>query len=322
MNSFEQMMDDNCRQPTVYKPGPYWDGYQKRIAGAIRRDGIEAFRSNPAIGKGFADTGLVLPEAMWTGRKGQIKRRIMTLPVVRNILGEYRTQLKAEHRRRDAALANFYSLALDNLDFPDTTAFGGSDGIEIDGQVVSRQYLECALRMQHFGVDYAGLSTVMEIGGGFGFFPHLLLHRYTNVRHVIYVDIPPMLHLATAYLREFVPVRDYLATRDASRIDVNEFSGVTCLCPWQIGRLRGSLDLLWSAASLSEMPPDTVKEYVRYTDPLQPKHICLVLNKNSGKKGTSTVAEVLDAFGGYFKRLAVVGSLQYYYRHLRPQDAR
>jgi len=55
------MLKDQLNQKDLYHPSPYWKGYSSRTAKAIRSDGLQNFRTNSRIGKGYADTVLMNP---------------------------------------------------------------------------------------------------------------------------------------------------------------------------------------------------------------------------------------------------------------------
>lgn len=301
------MLSDEAGQRPVYRPSVYWSGYQQRTVTAIRRHGIGQFRSHPDICKGFAYTGIAWPEEQWSGWKGSVKRALAKLPPVNGMLREHQAIAKSLEDQRDRALAAWYGLALPDLNLPETTAAGGRDSLVSDRGPVSRQYLQSALRLANFSqaVRFDRVRSVLEIGGGFGFWPHLLTHRHPNVRKILYLDIPPMIYLATQYLKMFMPVRDYRETRSLSEIRFRDDDDleVICLCPWQIEAVRSPVDVLWNIASFSEMSPDIVENYGRHIAPLSPKAVCVVLNKTGSDKGSSARDVVMQSLGGGFRRL-------------------
>lgn len=301
------MLADEAKQTALYRPGPYWAGYQKRVIAAIHRHGVERFRRQADICKGFADAGIFWPPDLWWGWKGQVKRAVSALPLVRDIIAEYRAMEENTEGNLRRTQAAWFERVLPDLDLPDTTGAGGADLVDLDGRKFSRQYLTSFFRTTNFtkAVRFDRVQSVMEIGGGFGFWPHLMLHRHPGLRKVVYIDIPPMIYLATQYLKMFYPVRDYRETRGLSEIAFRDDDRVEvlCLCPWQIESLRARIDLLWNIASFSEMPPAIVENYGRHVARLEPKAICVMLNKNSNERGTSTHEAVLQALGGRFSPL-------------------
>lgn len=299
-----QMLADEANQSALYKPGPYWAPYQRRVIAAIHRHGIAQFRRRADICKGFADPGIIWPSDLWWGWKGAMKRAISDMPLVRPIVQEYRAMEENTETSLRAMQAAWFERVLPDLDLPDTTGAGAGDLVRLGDRDYSRQYLLSALRSVNVtrAVRFDKMRAVMEIGGGFGFWPHLMLHRYPALRKVVYLDIPPMIYLATQYLKMFHPVRDYRETRLLPEIRFRDDDSVEiiCLCPWQIEKFRSPIDLLWNIASFSEMPPAIVRNYGKHIAPLQPRAIYVMLNKDSEDRGTSTKEGVLSALGGDF----------------------
>ena len=87
------MMGDQDRQSNLYRPGPYWRGYQQRTARAIERHGLSDFRAHADIGKGYADTLTMNPSEQWLDQSSiryKVKLALMTAPALRTLFGEYR----------------------------------------------------------------------------------------------------------------------------------------------------------------------------------------------------------------------------------------
>lgn len=303
-----QMLADEASQSDLYKPGPYWAPYQRRVIAAIHRHGIAQFRRQADICKGFADPGIIWPSDLWWGWKGDLKRAISNLPMIRDIVQEYRAMEENTEKNLRRMQAAWFERTLPDLNLPDSTGAGAGDLVQIAGRDHSRQYLASALRTANLSsvVCFDRMRAVMEIGGGFGFWPHLMLHRYPTLRKVVYIDIPPMIYLATQYLKMFHPVRDYRETRALPEIRFRDDDSieVICLCPWQIEKFRSPIDLLWNIASFSEMPAAIVENYGKHVAPLLPKAVCVMLNKDSADRGTSTREGVLAALGGGFAPFA------------------
>lgn len=157
-------------------------------------------------------------------------------------------------------------------------------------------------------IDFSKMSTVFEIGGGFGVWPHLLLTMFPNVKKVAYLDIPPTLYVATQYLRHFFgdAVVDYRTTRNIDHIAFckDDELEILCICPWQIEKLNISATVLWNTSSFSEMTPEIVHNYAKHVKSNlkdDGSSICLILSKK-GRKGReantfiSTPEQVTAAF--------------------------
>ncbi len=313
------MLADQAAAEDLYRPGPYWLGYQKRIVKALEREGIERFRASLRIGKGFADTlsvdpleGIELPPPAMA-----LLRQVPKLPVLRSLFGRYEHYLHAMAYRFLKFKSLFYEAkfgawlqALEaETPLPDTLVGGTKDVVEIEGRRYAALYLNFLMRHENFraaGVDFGAMRGVMEIGGGFGAMVHLLLSRHPGIRKVIYVDIPPMIYVGTEYLRHFYgdAVIDYAATRNRAEIafDADDSLQILALCPWQVPRIAAnSVDLLYNSASFSEMTPSIVANYASHACRiLRPGsgRICLVINKEveHGEHEYSLPDQILAAF--------------------------
>jgi putative sugar O-methyltransferase len=295
------MMRDEAQQAGVYKPGPYWRRYQQRAGAAIRRHGLSEFRSNQAISKGFGDGQLLRPEDTWIG--GGLARAAMRAPVIRSIVVDHRQAIDA-HARRAARYAGLYhsaaGLDVERLAGLDTLHAGGTP-VSVNGRAYALHYLDTLARIESFGAAFDDARSVLEIGGGFGAFVHILLRLHPGVRKVAYLDIPPMLYVGTQYLRHAFgdAVQDYRRTRGrplAFRPD--DSLEILCICPWQVEALEARFDVCWNAASFGEMTPEIVANYARHITRLETRRLCLVLNK-TGEGGTVSADAVLGAFPGY-----------------------
>lgn len=318
------MLDDQASADDLYRPGPYWSGYQKRISAIIRKEGIENFRGDMRIGKGFADTLSTRPldgvdlNAFANG----VIQLLPRLPGLNKVFGLYDHYLNAMTYRFLKFKSLFYEAKFGNwlaeleavAPLPDTLVGGPKDVVRIGEKDYAALYLNFLMRLENFraaGVDFAHMRSVMEIGGGFGAMMHLMLSRFSGIRKIMYVDIPPMSYVGTQYLRHFYgdAVIDYAATRNRDRISFakDDRLEIFVLCPWQVPRIADcSIDLLYNSASFSEMPPDIVKNYAAQIAPLlHPQHgrICLVINKEEAhiEYDYSLPDQILSAFEPPFR---------------------
>ena len=311
------MLADELRQADVYRPGPYWRPYQRRIVEAIRKHGIGAFRSQPSIGKGWSDVVQRHPVELWAEQgpvRARLKQALAQLPLIRGMLSDFTNIVDIHQRRSMRFQSAYYELRfgkwlreeLARAPMPESTAGGNQDRVLVDGQEIAPRYVDALMRIHNFGryVDFSRIRTAMEIGGGFGANAHLMLSRFP-IKKLAYLDIPPMIYVATQYLRSFVggEVQDYRATREQPSLSFadNDAREILCICPWQIERLRGSVDLLWNSASFSEMSPEIVRNYGRHAVRLLSPTgaICLLMNKTQDKAGVTLPDAVMGAFEGF-----------------------
>jgi putative sugar O-methyltransferase len=310
------MLAAEASQPALYRPGPYWIGNQRRAVAAIRQHGIANFRDMPAIAKGYGDAIPVDPSTTWDvrGWRDQMKIAATRLPFLRDVFASYVKLAENHARRAEGYYADYFECRfgpwldgmLKRFELPEMAHGGAKQRLEYGGKTYNPLYLEHLMRIDNFAgrVNFGKVGCMMEIGGGFGANLHLLLSMYPNIRKVFYLDIPPVIYVATEYLRHFfgAAVRDFSVTRTAETISFRDDDSleIFCLCPWQIEKLGGRLDLFWNSASLSEMPPPIVSNYAsRVSRLLAPaSSVCLVLNKNRNDEITTRPGEVLESFPG------------------------
>ncbi len=139
--------------------------------------------------------------------------------------------------------------------------------IRLDGATHSVHYLNMLERHRNLArhLDFAGATSVFEIGGGFGADIHLLLENYPRIRKVLYLDVPPTLYVGTQYLRAFYgdAVCDYRASRRRESLEFASSNDleILCIAPWQIETFAGGVDILMNANSFVEMPRAVVQNY-------------------------------------------------------------
>jgi len=194
------MLKDQLNQEELYQPGPYWKGYVTRITKAIYVDGLHNFRANSRIGKGFADTIVINPFDLLSldSWKSKIYKKIVQIPLFKryfllhtlNILNGIQAKLK-----------NIKIFIWQMVFTVLKTVFFTCNNYEL-----GRSYLVSFLRVHNYSkvVDFSKVETVFEIGGGFGALCHTLLHLFSNIKKYLYLDIPPILYIATQYLKLFL----------------------------------------------------------------------------------------------------------------------
>ena len=136
--------------------------------------------------------------------------------------------------------------------------------------------------------DTTHLCSVLEIGGGYGTFGEILL-KANNESFYVDVDIPPVAAVATYYLNEIFGsenVLSYDRSREISEISLESLKTkykCVVLCPWQLPKVTGTVDLFANFISFQEMEPDIVQNYISLVQPIT-KHFVLLRNSKYGKK--------------------------------------
>jgi len=290
------MLKDQQEQNNVYQPTKKWRNYSQRIAHAIKSDGITNFRSNYAISKGYGDSELFDPSILL--RSGSLKQRVayqfVNNQFIKNkIIGLYLNLIRSHYKERGFYQQYYYSTEYGNWligfldqfnDLPDTLIGDCREFVDIKGIRISIKYIRTLMRIYNFSkhIDFTKIKSVFEIGGGFGANAHLLLHLYPNIKKYLYLDIPPVLYVATQYLKHFYTsqVVDYLATRNSRELSFkhNEDREILSVCPWQIENIENSIELFWSGSTMQDLDMDILNNYAKHIKKLlTPKgYICLV----------------------------------------------
>lgn len=293
------MLADQLKQNTIYKPGDYWEGYCNRIVNAINSNGLDNFRSKSGISKGYADTYPFDPFELISKNnlphkihrkiiKNNLFRKYFITPYIKQNESLYNEFKKYRDIHYSNILGDWFKDFSGKHNLPETLYGDPQDVISINGYKVGVSYLRSFLRIDAYShcVDFSKISSVFEVGGGFGALAHTLMQLYPNIRKYIYLDIPPVLYVGTQYLKYFYSdnVIDYAQTREKDDISFNNSDKreIIALCPWQLDHVNSQIDLFWNSASFQEMPQNIVKNYIQHFDKLkkQKSNFCLVHYRN------------------------------------------
>lgn len=188
-------------------------------------------------------------------------------------LSDYRTYLSANNSDIHPSTTSFSECKVGNP----------SEHFEFESKFFSRSSLNylngLSFLKQH--VDTSDIQNVLEVGGGFGTLGEIL-----NKSKVSYVnvDIPPTAAVSSYYLSNVIDTDfvDYLDTRSLEKISIPKDGAQLVLCPWQLPKLEGTIDLFVNFISFQEMEPHVVKNYLTHVDRLQSKFV-LLRNIREGK---------------------------------------
>lgn len=278
------MMADMSAQKPIYKPGPYW-GHKARAAfRAIKKLGINDFRSHKGLGisESYSDVLNLDPTIRWR-TSGRLSRLLLSVladysPIRRRIINQF-TQNIMEKQYELSIYKNFYINhkykewlydITSNYVLPESVVGGAEDLVNINGQSFSSFYLESIARIYNYSsrIDFTKIDSLFEIGGGFGCNAHLLMHMFPNIKKYLYLDIPPNLYVGTQYLKYFFQsaVVDYKETTKKKNIEFknDQEREILTIAPWQIEMVNVSVDGVWNSHSFVEMPLSTVENYAKY----------------------------------------------------------
>ena len=269
------MLADSRRAAPLWQPTAYWQPYCARIARELARTGLKDVRVNQRLIKGFALGGApqpTLPRAAW---KRVVWRLAAGAPVVRLIVAEHRRLVAAEHARAVRGAVLHAAEVLDDLaaDFPGLRppagldAGGAEDAFDWRGHTVTAHWVEYLCRAADFygAVAPERIHAILEIGPGLGLstLAHLALNPHLKL--VVNCDIPPVLYVATQFLRASPGLRviDYLDWRAGARASAESGARpvLVQIAPWQLADLAEPVDAAFNAFSFQEMEQDICRAY-------------------------------------------------------------
>jgi len=284
----ELIKDEKKNNKSLYSSGPYWDYKNLRAILEIRKKGIQDFRGLTAgIGTSFSDNE-VLDVRNEYNIKGRIVGKIFSLPLL-NII--FNSQLKLTKSYIHSYLLN-KSLVYENdrnvhdllkkYKFENTTEFGCISSFKYLNKKYSCHYLEMADRISKLSkqFNFNDISSLFEIGGGFGANIHFLITNFPNIKKILYLDVVPNIYVGTQYLRRFYKdnIKDYLDLKNLDTISFSKNNELEILCipPWLIEKVDANIDHFHNAASFVEMPRKIVENYVKFIHKFKTKEISLI----------------------------------------------
>lgn len=291
------MLEDLEKADPLYRPTNFWESGLPAIAAELERHGFESFRRHPSAAFWYVPLYRSPFFQRHPGLCAAATRLADLVSGPRRIGARLKRVLDGESRfRRDYAV---FLAAQDGREprlaaISESTVGEPLEQFEADGRRYSRSLLNylrgLSLLARH--ADLSRLERALEIGGGYGTLGEILLGLRPKGLYVD-VDIPPVAAVASYYLTELFgeeAVLTYERSRGLATIDLDELAGrfrAIVLCPWQLPRVRGEVDLFVNFMSFQEMEPDVVANYARLVSPLTRRW---VLMRNS-RRGKTVVAE-------------------------------
>ncbi|ALE75449.1 hypothetical protein FRP1_25775 [Pseudonocardia sp. EC080625-04] len=280
----ELMLSDLDDAPELYRPTDFWRTGLEKVVSDLRDRGFAEFRGHPSA------------QYFYAPQYAPVSRPAAALARVLGTAGEPGRLVRERIDQVPVARAHHASVtALDPADrppflggFSESTAGAPAEQLVFAGRRFSRSSLNYlrGLVMLKRAVPDLDVTTVLEIGGGFGTLGEILAGT-EDVRYID-VDIPPVAAVATHYLREVLGegrVLDYAATREQEKIAIDEIDRpATVLCSWQLPRLTGTVDLFANFISFQEMEPEVVENYANLVTDLGARWL-LLRNSPTGKPG-------------------------------------
>ncbi|MEO7754207.1 MAG: putative sugar O-methyltransferase [Terracoccus sp.] len=279
----------------LYRPTSFWGPGLEALLADLRVRGLETFKSWPTAAWWFYPRyGAGFNNALIEQALASVADRLPR-PEAKTWV---RSALAATHEaRRDFDAVR---LAWDQQRWPcDLEGLGESrvgspfqyyrfTGAEHGWTRPYLNYALCMAALSHH-VD-APPRRFLEIGGGFGALGEFLLTRDPEAVYVD-VDIPPLLTVASWYLRELFGDRVGVYGDDVAASGPIPVSGSAVLPNYRLPDLEAEFDVFVNSYSFQEMEPDVVENYV---DLVVARGVTWVVSLNSrrGKQLKSDAEEV------------------------------
>ena len=295
LEMLDRMVAGMANAPAIYQPTQFWRKATQMIADEFRREGISNFRQLagpltyfvPSYGfpgwwrdpdKYEAVLRELQPLSVADPRVMTRTRRF--LAGVEDAYADYRVFLAAcDEEPLHIAKASESSLG------------NPAEQYEFNGARFSRSMLNYLLGLcflkRH--VSTADIKVVMEIGGGFGTLGEILHCDPRNGCFYLDVDIPPTSFAATYYLQGVLGAKNvgtYDELTALGSLEVGNLSSrfkAAVICPWQLPKVSGALDLFVNFISFQEMEPDVVHHYLDHVERLKTRYV-LLRNLREGKQ--------------------------------------
>lgn len=291
----DMMLADMSAADPLYQPTSFWQGASDLLVKEVREHGIGRFKSLRMPLRFFVPN-FAFPD---------FYREPETYAGVREALRQSRENpsrllLRLENMMsgRDQAMADYRVFLTGDIDQPpyldrvsESRVGEPAEQFEFDGRFFSRAFLNYLLGINFIKrhCDMDKLGVVMEIGGGHGGLGEIVLGDKRNQGFYLDVDIPPTAFFATWYLQQ-VFGEDAIAGYDAFRNqetmsldDIRQSRRGAVICPWQLPRLEGKIDLFVNFVSFQEMEPPVVRNYLAQVQRLEPE-LVLLRNLREGKQ--------------------------------------
>ena len=284
------MLADMEKAEKIYQPTQFWENASKKILSELTTDDdFTNFRNLPFCKSMFATTY----QHYYYRKNKKIIDTVLKLPFSRNLFSSIKDYLTGfEQAKQDYRLY----LATSSKGDPDLGSVSESEignpeeYFVFDGKRYNNGFLNY-LRGINFlknCVDASFVTSIMEIGGGFGTLGEIYLKTSPQLFY-LNIDIPPVAAVSSYYLSMLFG-KDQVFTYDLSRemdcIDIEEISSkyrCAVICPWQLEKVIGRFDLFVNFISFQEMEPKVVKNYVSILQNNIDKYV-MIRNSKYGKK--------------------------------------
>ena len=271
----EQMFADMAAANSLYQPTNYWQVYQDRLMPLILTRGISRFRSRDLLETSRFGVSQFPTAFLLENEPGRIYKAAFSKLLARYWSHERRwlhhVDLFRNSFRSSHELLVRWLTDIDPKQELQTIEDSGrgdpTDVVEVTGRrytVSFLRYFSDYLWLRE-RAPFADFRIVLELGVGYGGQAEVVKKLHPNLTYVV-CDIPPQLYIAEQYLRSVFPgeVVGYQTTRPADSLAIEPDGHIHVIQPFQLEHLEfsGGLDLFHSVASMQEMEPTVVANYL------------------------------------------------------------
>lgn len=269
------MTKDQRKSEDIYHPGSYWERKAINSTKNLSKFSLNGFRGGSSpIGMSYADNPIAdVRNSISPGIKKSLLRLLRAFPPLNDLMDsqvaithDYYIQMMTMKQELLVANPRVHQLLRDWV-MPYSLLGGCETSYLINGRSISELYLTMLDRHEICSsiVDFKEARVFCEIGGGFGANVHLILSNYSNIKKIIYIDIPPNLYVGTQYLRSFYgsSVLDYrrLGLHSNFHFADTDDLEILCIAPWQMERVHTEIDIFQNDSSFVEMPGLVIEKY-------------------------------------------------------------
>lgn len=284
------MLEDLAKAPPAYRPTSYWQPYVDSIAAELLAQGLTKFRRRRGSLLGTFG-GDDLPwgyhrrtPSDWAHPLNWVVKSLChrladappgLLAKLRDYLFQVGTGFDSQDLFRISVDACRYEAAASKGPKLEDWSPPRQGDPEVSYPYRDKLYTFADLYYFHLyalsrrWIDFDSLGTMAELGSGAG--RHLqLVHALHPKLTLLAFDIPPQIYVAEQWAKSSFPedVISYRETRTWTEIPELPPGKIVFLAASKLEELKGwSWDLFWSSASLQEMEPDVVANYLAHTIP-------------------------------------------------------
>lgn len=280
----------NYRDHPAYRATGWWQQIRDRSLGPVRQAllthdiaGLRGMYTN--FFRDPCSTGLIavpygMTGAYFGGRMTDLHRRVYLAETLYR-LDYWRRETRGRFHLRDLAIP----------------PFGNPFGVCLEGTLVSARaefHHRCADRVD--GLLESNLSTVVEIGGGFGAMAYYLLRGQRKIKYVDF-DLPESTALATYYLVKAFPDKKFLLFGESPLTgEAIAHADVALLPLFAMERLRtASVDVTFSSHAMSDIESGELASYLETIQRVTRNRFLFI-----GTTSLPTMPGLLGEHGGLF----------------------